>query len=97
LRENLINRYIDLCGELISIYKQKNMLFEVAFYAEKLLEVDKLNEKAYIDLIESYAGIGNINTAKNKFSQMLKVFDQEYGEKPSAETMEKIKVILMKN
>ena len=95
LRETIINRYIDLCEELLGIYKQKKMLFEVTLYAEKLLEVDKLNEKAYIDLIESYAGIGNINTAKNKFSQMLKVFDEELGEKPSAIALEKIKNALL--
>ena len=97
LRENLINRYVDLCEELINIYKRKKMMFEITVFAEKLLEVDKLNEKTYIGLIESYVNIGNVNTAKNKFAQMLKVFDEEYGEKPSAQTMEKINNVLMQN
>jgi hypothetical protein len=41
--------------------------------------------------------IGNVNTPKNKFAQMLKVFDEEYGEKPSAQTLEKIKNLLIQN
>jgi two-component SAPR family response regulator len=97
LRENLTNKYIDLCSILIDIYKKKNSSFEVTIYAEKLIEADKLNENIYIDLIESYVNIGNINTAKNKFAQMLKIFDEEYGEKPSSKTLEKIKNILMQD
>ena len=95
LREEYSNKYIDLCEELIGIYKKKKMYFETSQYAEHLLKVDKLNENTYIDLIEALVSMGNLNAAKNKFSQMLKIFEEEYGEKPSKTALDKIKNLLM--
>ena len=95
LREEYSNKYIDLCEELIGIYKKKKMYFETSLYAEHLLKVDKMNENTYIDLIDALVSMGNQNAAKNKFSQMLKTFDKEYGEKPSNTALDKIKNLLM--
>jgi two-component SAPR family response regulator len=95
LRESFLNKYIDLCNILVEIYNQKNMLFEVTVYAEKLLEADKLNEDAHVNLIESYVQLGNLNMAKNKFAAMLKIFDEELGEKPSKSALDKIQSILL--
>ena len=95
LRNEYTNKYIDLCEELIGIYKKKKMHFESSEYAEHLLKVDKLSENTYIDLITALVNMGNQNAAKNKFSQMLKIFDEEYGEKPSQSALDKIKNLLM--
>ena len=95
LREEYSNKYIDLCEELIGIYRKKKMYLEITEYGDLLLKVDKLNENTYIDLIEALVNMGNQNAAKNKFSQMLKTFDEEYGEKPSNTALDKIKNLLM--
>jgi DNA-binding SARP family transcriptional activator len=94
LRQEYQNRFIRLCEDLIESLKSKKNYEEVIYYCDKLLKTDKLNEKAYLNIIESHVMLDSINRARDKFSQMLKIFDTELGEKPSKDTMEKIKTIL---
>ncbi|RPI19279.1 MAG: hypothetical protein EHM58_02150 [Ignavibacteriae bacterium] len=95
MREEYLNKYIVLCETLINIYLKKKKDFELTVYAEKLLKVDKLNEDAYFNLIQAYVNIGNINLARSKYSNMMKVFCEELGEKPSCSVLDKIKKILL--
>ena len=41
-------------------------------------------------LILAYSAIGNITMAKKKLSQLIKTYDEEYGEKPPKDLMSKI-------
>jgi LuxR family maltose regulon positive regulatory protein len=94
MRLNYANMYIKLCSKLIESLKEQKLYNEVITYTENLLKVDKLNEEAYIDLIDSYVQLDNINMAKDEFSLMLKIFEEELGEKPHKFSLEKIKKIL---
>jgi DNA-binding SARP family transcriptional activator len=55
---------------------------EIVMYAEKLLAADKLHEDAYVLIIDAFSKSGNHNMAKKKFTQLLKNYEEEYGEKP---------------
>ena len=86
--------YLKLCFELICALKDRRDYSEIIKYADKILKIDKLNDEAYISLIEVYSLLGDINTARDKFSQMLKVYDEELGEKPDKSALHRIKRIL---
>lgn len=91
------NKFIQLCEELINIYKNQDKFYEVIKYTERLLQVDNLHEEAYIDSIESYVKLNNINMAKSKLAAMLKIFKEEYGETPSKAAMDRIQRILLES
>jgi LuxR family maltose regulon positive regulatory protein len=93
-RQNYSNMFIKLCFELISLQRKKKSFAEIVKYADRILKFDKLNEEAYISLIEAYSEMGEINTAKDTFSLMLKNFDEELGEKPDKSTLDRINKIL---
>jgi LuxR family maltose regulon positive regulatory protein len=95
MREYYINKVIELCEGIINILKKKKQYYDMIMYCEKLLQIDKLHEEAYLDIIDTYARIGNINMAKQKFSVMLKVYEQEYGEKPKKNVLDKIQKFLL--
>lgn len=94
-RQNYSNMYLKLCFELISALKDKRNYTDITKYAEQILKIDKLNEEAYISLIEAYSQLGEVNSAKEKFSLMLKVYDEELGEKPDKSALDRIKKILL--
>ena len=93
-RQNYSNMYLKLCFELICALKDRRDYSEIIKYADKILKIDKLNDEAYISLIEVYSLLGDINTARDKFSQMLKDYDEELGEKPDKSALHRIKRIL---
>jgi DNA-binding SARP family transcriptional activator len=95
LRQEYSNKFISLCGELIGSLKKRKMYEEIALYSDKLIQIDKLNENGYLNLIEAYVKLNSINRAREKFSQMLKTYEDELGEKPPKEVLEKIKKMLM--
>ena len=95
MRQNYSNMFIKLCVELIKNFKEKNSFSEVIKYAEKILKIDKLNDDAYIEMIETYTRLGETNMAKEKFSLMLKVYDEELGEKPDKSVLDTINKILI--
>ncbi|HEY3249635.1 MAG TPA: bacterial transcriptional activator domain-containing protein, partial [Ignavibacteria bacterium] len=95
LRTNLQNKLIEICEELIAILTKEKKYDEVIVYAERLVSADKLHEKAFISLVKAYAQLGNQNMAKKKFSQLLKNYEEEYGEKPSKQTLNQIEKILI--
>lgn len=88
------NMFTDLCEELIALLENGKKYNEAVKYAARLIAEDNINEKGHLCLITSYAAMGNINMARERFRLMLKVFDDELGEKPSDETLEKISDIL---
>jgi DNA-binding SARP family transcriptional activator/lipopolysaccharide biosynthesis regulator YciM len=97
LRTAFQYKFIEICEELITLLEADNNFNDIIYYSEKLISADKLHEGAFISLINAYANTGNENMAKKKFSQLLKNYDEEYGEKPSKETLSKIEDILLKS
>jgi len=95
LRQEYSNKFISLCEELIAALKQKKSYEQIAIYSERLIQADKLNENGYLNVIEAYVKVNSINRAREKFSQMLRTYEDELGEKPPKEILDKIKVLLM--
>jgi ATP/maltotriose-dependent transcriptional regulator MalT/DNA-binding SARP family transcriptional activator len=94
-RHDCANKYITICEELTKLSKENKDYAGVIEYSEKLLEIDCLNENAYLNIIESYTLIGNHTKARDKFSQMLKKFEEELGDKPTKESLEIINKTLI--
>lgn len=94
LRVKYKNMFITLCEELIKFLEAEIRLVEVIKYTEFLLKEDKLNDSAHISIINAYTMLGNNSMAKSRFELMLKIYDEELGEKPHRRTLEKIKLIL---
>ncbi len=94
MRSVLEHKFIETAEILLSILKKKNNYSELISYAEKLLLTDKLHEEAFYCLIYAYNAIGNETMAKKKFTQLLKNYEEEYGEKPPKELLSKIQAIL---
>lgn len=94
LRVKYKNMYISLCEELIKFLEAEIRYDEVIKYSELLLKEDKLNDSAHISIINAYTKLGNIKTAKSRYEIMLKIYDEELGEKPQPKTLDKITLIL---
>ena len=95
LRGEYTNKFIKLSEILLTNLYNSREYSMIIPYAEKLLNHDKLNEKAYLLIIESYAETGNISKAKESFAEMLKIYEEELGEKPSKNVLEKIQKLLL--
>ncbi|NOS83811.1 MAG: tetratricopeptide repeat protein, partial [Ignavibacteria bacterium] len=95
LRVKYKNMYITLCEELIKMLEAEIRYNEVIKYSELLLKEDKLNDSTHISIINACAKLGNIKMAKSRYGIMLKIYDEELGEKPQTETLEKITLILI--
>jgi LuxR family transcriptional regulator, maltose regulon positive regulatory protein len=95
LRTNLQNKFTEICEGLILISEKDNNFNDVIIYAEKLITADKLHENGFISIINAYTKTGNDNMARKKFSQLLKNYEQEYDEKPSKNTLNRIEEILL--
>jgi DNA-binding SARP family transcriptional activator len=94
LRSVLAHKYIEICEELLVLSRNNNNNDDIIFCADLLLQADNLHEEAYIAVIEAYSKSGNTNMAKKKFSQLLKNYEEEYGEKPPKSTLNQIQEIL---
>lgn len=94
LRVKYKNMYITMCEELIKMHEAEIRYDEVIMYSELLLKEDKLNDSAHISIINAYAKLGNIKMAKSRYEIMLKIYDEELGEKPQPNTLDKIALIL---
>jgi ATP/maltotriose-dependent transcriptional regulator MalT/two-component SAPR family response regulator len=95
LRSEISSDKMRLAKELIKILKNKNQIEDVIVYYNILLQEDELNEELHLEVISSYASLGEINTAKLKYKGMLDKFEKELGEKPSAQFLKSIKEVLL--
>jgi two-component SAPR family response regulator len=96
LRVKYKNMYITLCEKLIKMLEAEIRYDEVIKYSELLLKEDKLNDSTHISIINAYAKLGNIKMAKSRFEIMLKIYNEELGEKPQSKTLDLIKSIIEK-
>jgi LuxR family transcriptional regulator, maltose regulon positive regulatory protein len=94
MREIYQNKLINVCEFLMGVYNKKKLYSESINYSEKILQMDKLSEKAYINMIDCYVSAGNSGLAQYKYKQMLDIYEKEYGEKPANDIMERINLIL---
>lgn len=94
LRIKYKNMYISLLEELIKLLEDEKRYEDVIKHSELLLKEDRLNDLAHISIISAYVKLGSTNMAKSRFEFMLKIYDEELGEKPSAKSLEKINNIL---
>lgn len=94
LRVKYKNMYITLCEELIKLLESESKYEEVIKYSELLLNEDKLNDSAHISIINAHTKLGNIKMAKSRYEIMLKIYDDELGEKPQPKSLDKIMLIL---
>lgn len=94
LRVKYKNMFITLCEELIKFLEAEKRFDEVIKYSELLLKEDKLNDSAHISIINAYTKLGNIKMAKSRYEIMLKIYNDEFGEKPQSKTLDKIALIL---
>jgi DNA-binding SARP family transcriptional activator len=94
LRVKYKNMFINLNEELIQLLETNARYDEAVKYSELLLKEDRLNDSAHLSIINSYSKLGNINMAKNRYELMLKIYDEELGEQPTAKTLKLIKSIL---
>ena len=69
--------YQKILNEIIKHCKLNKNFDEVILYSEKLLEEDKLNEDAYLNIIETEAYSGNRHQAKLIYQRMQKVFKRK--------------------
>ena len=94
LRVKYKNMYITLCEDLIKMLETEARFDEVIKYSELLLKEDKLNDPAHISIINAFQKLGNIKMANSRLDIMLKIYDEELGEKPQSKTLDKITLIL---
>jgi len=94
LRIKYKNMYISLLEELIKLLESEKRYEDIVKYSELLLKEDRLNDPAHISIISAYVKLGSANMAKSRFEFMLKIYNEELGEKPSPKTLEKINNIL---
>jgi DNA-binding SARP family transcriptional activator len=94
LRIKYKNMFATLMTGLIELLEPENRIEEIVKYSERLLTEDSLNEAAYLAAIKAYANMQNINMAKSLLAKMLRVFDEELGEKPSSKTLRIISEIV---
>lgn len=94
LREVYHNKFIAICEFLSENYKKQKMYFEAIEISERLIHADKLNERGYVTIIECHAELGNMNLARAKYEQLVKTYDEEYGDKPDKKIIEKIEQIV---
>ncbi len=89
-RDEYRNKFIKYAELLLSLLDKENNYGELIDYSQKILGIDKLNEKAFISLIKSYFKTGKNSNAKSAYDKMIKVYEEELGEKPPASIVKEI-------
>lgn len=97
LRVKYKNMFSFVCEELIKLLESAGRYDEVVRYSGRSIEDDKLSEAAHLSIINAYSQLGNTKMAHARYQLMLKIFDEELGEKPSGDTLNKINIILAGN
>jgi DNA-binding SARP family transcriptional activator len=80
--------------ELIKLLFEGGDYSEALNYSENLLRYDKLNLISYEYTIKSYENINKHRLAREKYSQLLKIYNSEYGENPPIKFTESLKTVL---
>lgn len=94
LRNGYLNKFIKTCLQLLSSLKQKKYNEDIILFAERLLKFDKLNDQAYLYLIEAYIILENFSRAADTLRLMKKNFEEEFEGKPPRDVFSKAEKLL---
>lgn len=94
LRDEFRDKFISISETLISLLCNIKDYEGIIKYSKNLLKHDKLNELAYLNLIEAHVLKGKKKTAKDIYSKMLKSYKEELSETPDRRIMQKINSII---
>lgn len=90
LRDEFKNKFISISETLISLLSNENDYEGVILYSENLLKHDKLNELAYLNLVEAHIKNDKKKAANDVYSKMLKLYKDELSELPDPQILKKI-------
>lgn len=90
LRDEFKNKFMSISETLISLLSSIKDYEGVIQYSENLLKHDKLNELAYLNLVEAHVLKGKRKAAKDIYSKMLKSYKDELSASPDRQIMQKI-------
>jgi LuxR family transcriptional regulator, maltose regulon positive regulatory protein len=91
IRDEYRNKFIKYSEMLLDLLSAKNDFEQLIDYSQKILYIDKLNEKAYLMSIKSFVETGKKAQAKAAYEKMIKCYDDELSEKPPAALLKNIK------
>jgi LuxR family transcriptional regulator, maltose regulon positive regulatory protein len=94
LRADFHNKFISISELLLDLLSKEKNYEEIIHYSEKLLKHDKLNEKAYHSLVEAYVSSERRKSAKEIYTKMLRIYEEELSEKPDVKILKKIQFLL---
>jgi DNA-binding SARP family transcriptional activator len=93
-REELSKTYVVMCGKLAE-YNLANGCYENAVnWASAILKVDRCDEEAHRQLMQSYAAQGRRSEALRQYRQCQRVLGEELGVQPMAETQKLIQMLM---
>jgi DNA-binding SARP family transcriptional activator len=90
IRSDFSNKFISISELLLDLLSKEKNYEEIIQYSEKLLKHDKLNEKAYLSLVEAYVNSERRKSAKEIYLKMMKTYQEEIGENPDSRILAKI-------
>ena len=85
-RERLAETYCQVLSALIDGYERSGAHHDAIRAAQRLLEVDPLNERAHRQLMAAYARTGRTSYALRQYLECRRALVVELGVEPSAET-----------
>jgi DNA-binding SARP family transcriptional activator len=94
IRSDFQNKFISISELLLDLLSKEKNYEEIIQYSEKLLKHDRLNEKAYLSLVEAYVKSEKMKSARESYTKMLKIYGEEIGEKPDQKILTKINSLL---
>jgi LuxR family transcriptional regulator, maltose regulon positive regulatory protein len=94
LRTKYQSYFISISEELAKKLFELKEYEDVLEYSEKLIKYDPLNLTAYEYVIKSYEALNKLKQAREKYTRLIKAYEQEYGEKLPGSFTSKISSIL---
>jgi DNA-binding SARP family transcriptional activator len=96
LRDEFRNKFVSISEILITLLSKEKDYEGVFSYSETLLKHDKLNEHAYLNLVEAHVISGKKKAAKDIYTKMLNSYMEELSESPNPLVLNKINNLLQK-
>lgn len=93
-REELTKIYVAMCDKLAEYYLQSQSYEAAAKWASAILKVDRCDEGAHRQLIQSYAAQGRRSEALRQYQRYQHVLSKELGIQPAPETQKLLQMLL---
>jgi LuxR family transcriptional regulator, maltose regulon positive regulatory protein len=82
LRDEYRNKFIKCCEKLIGLLDKSKDNMDILNLSAKLLEYDKLNETAYVNMLNIYINEGKQSQAAVLYNKICGIYRDELGEEP---------------